>query len=200
SRRRMVAGLLSAVALAQDIESSDLEMIDAADAAISSAADQQDATVIRTAAELARSYVSTMNDPVEPGILCRRVSALDMAIGAVRKKNLVIGAGRPGMGKTATAISYAIGAAKEGHGVVIFSLEMGADELNERMLADMCFEGAGGIPYENIRNRDLNSFQQRAVCRAADELAELPIHICDVPALTVAKMDRLIRRFRRRFA
>ena len=199
-RRAMVSGLLSAIEAANDIETSEDLMLDRADAAIVGAAAQEDAALIASAGQLAKSYVDTMNDPLPPGILCRRVEAMDQALGAIRKKDLVIGAGRPGMGKTAAALSYGIGAARNGAGTLMFSLEMGAEQLIERIISDLTHEVGEGVPYSAIRDRELNAAQQRIVCRAAEHLDTLPIHICDVSGMTVVKMERLVRRYKRRMA
>jgi len=175
-------------------------VLDAADAAVAQIGESHESDVVKSAGDWAKSYISTINDPLPPGILCRRVDGIDQVLGALRKKDLVIGAGRPGMGKTATALSYAIGAAGNGSGTLIISMEMGGDQLTERMLSDITHEAGQGVPYNFIRERQLDPFRQREVCRAAERLADLPLHICDTSGLTVTKLERIIRRYRRRMA
>jgi replicative DNA helicase len=54
------------------------------------------------------------------------IETLDDLIGPIRRKQLAILAGRPGMGKSALAGSYGRAAAHRGHGVLFISLEMSA--------------------------------------------------------------------------
>jgi replicative DNA helicase len=65
--------------------------------------------------------------------------------------------GRPGMGKSAVASSYALGAASKGHGVLFISLEMSAEEIGERMAADLCFDGELQVPYSAITDWAVNA-------------------------------------------
>lgn len=199
-RRRMVSALQQAIGIAEDTTTAESVMAEAADAAISQASESYVADRMTTAGESSARYIATMDDPVPPGIRCGRVSALDSAIGAIRKTNLVIGAGRPGMGKTATVLSYAIGVAESGSGVLIISLEMDADDLTERMLADLSFDGRSGVPYELIRERRLDALQRMEVCRAHDKLQQLPLHIYDTAGMTITKLERVVRRYKRKLA
>lgn len=197
-RRKMVAGLLQAVALAEDDTGTDDALLEAADAALAKVTDEADASSTYSAAQCGAEYVASLSAPRIPGITCGSITPLDDAIGPMRRTHLVIGAGRPGMGKTATAISYAIGAARNGHGVLLITIEMSRGELTERILADMCFAGGNGILYENIRDRELIPAETRTVCRASEELSELPLYIHDTSRMTIGKLDRVIRRFKRR--
>lgn len=197
-RRRLVAAFSKAIELAEDSTSAEDSMLEAADAAIAQATDVQSYDRITPAGAVIDQYIATMDDPVPPGITCGRVAALDGAMGPIRKTDLVIGAGRPGMGKTATALSYAIGAAQKGHGVLIISLEMSADQLIERMLADASFDGQIGVPYELVRERRLDSLQRMEICRARNALHELPIHIYDASSMTIPKLQRVVRRYKRK--
>lgn len=63
----------------------------------------------------------------------------------------------------ALVTSYSIGAAARGHGVLIFSLEMSADELTRRILADMTFSPRGGVPYEHVRDGTVRAHEMDAV-------------------------------------
>jgi replicative DNA helicase len=197
-RRRIIAALYKAVETAHDVSGTDEALIDAVDAAVGAGVDGHASETVKSVAAWARDYIDNIDSPMPPGILCSRVTGIDQAIGSIRKGDLVIGAGRPGMGKTATALSYAIGAAQNGNGTLIISLEMGAPQLIERMFSDISHESGQGVPYNFIRNRELDPFRKREVCRAAERLGELPLHICDASGLTIPKLERMIRRYRRR--
>src|SRR5690606_28866558 len=62
---------------------------------------------------------------------------LDAALGRMHRGDLVILAGRPAHGKSALAMNIAWNACRQGHRVVYFSLEMGADQLGMRLLASV---------------------------------------------------------------
>jgi replicative DNA helicase len=149
-----------------------------------------------SASEAIQGVIDQMDKPVI-GARCGVIPSIDALLGPLRPTHLVIGAGRPGMGKTATALSYALGAAKRGHGVLFASLEMDAEQLAERMVADLCLER--GVPYSAIRDRTLTHDQKREVCRAHAEIADLPLQILDKSGLTLAQLRRLVKRWKRRF-
>jgi replicative DNA helicase len=135
------------------------------------------------------------------GITCGRIPSFDRVVGPLRPKHLVLLAARPGMGKTSVAMSYSIGAARSGFGVLFVSLEMSGDELGGRAAADMCFglDGEGGVPYGAIAAGDLNQWQRERVGKAAYELDQMPLTIIDVPSITPGRLARLVRRHVRRF-
>jgi replicative DNA helicase len=102
------------------------------------------------------------------------------------------------MGKTAEAVSYSLGAAQAGYGILFVSLEMSARELGGRMLSDLCFDGRGGVPYECIQSGELDPEQRRKVMKARDMLADMPLQIVDVGHLTISRLNMLVRRHKRR--
>jgi replicative DNA helicase len=134
----------------------------------------------------------------QSGITCRQIPCLDELHGPMRPKQLVIGAARPGMGKTAVALSYAIGAARSGHGVLFVSLEMSSCELAARMAADMCFNGNESVPFSAIRDGRLNDWQMRKVTEAGSRMHGLPLNVIDAGHLTIGRLSMLVRRHARR--
>jgi replicative DNA helicase len=138
----------------------------------------------------------------EGGVTCSRIPAFDKIAGALRPKHFVLVAARPGMGKTALACTYSIGAARQGHGVLFVSIEMSDEELGGRLASDMCYglTGEGRVPYSAIRDGELNDWQRERVGKAAVELDRLPLTIVDTSGLTPHRLSRLVRRHTRRFA
>lgn len=196
-RRALIEGLRTAIGQAGDMDVPIGDVITAADDTIASTRDADGADHEFSGAECIGAVIEGFGAPVT-GAECGNIPSIDRLLGPMRPGHLVIGAGRPGMGKTATAVSYALGAAARGHGVLFVSLEMGAAELGERMAADMCL--AQRIPYEAIRDRTLKPEQQREVCRARDRLAELPLQIIDKGGLSIGQLRTMVRRWARRFA
>jgi replicative DNA helicase len=128
--------------------------------------------------------------------------------GGLHHSDLVILAGRPGMGKTALATNFAFNAARRwvrdeedgiepaksvGAKVAFFSLEMSADQLATRILAEQ-----SGISSENLRMGKISQTDFRNLARASAELESLPLFIDDTPALTIAALRTRARRLKRR--
>lgn len=195
-RRRMQEGLHEAIADCADFSLTPAEIVARADAAL--AGDAVDTFTQVSGADCIGAMLDNMGKNI-PGVT-GGIDALDELLGPIRPKQLVIGAGRPGMGKTALALSYALGAAQQGHGVLFVSLEMSANELAERMAADLCFNGEGGVPYKAIRDGDLNDWQSREVAKAYSKMQGAPFQIIDAGSLTVGRLNMLVRRHARRMA
>jgi replicative DNA helicase len=195
-RRRFVDGLRATIEAASNFGASLEDLSAQADAAISDARDGAEDAGEYSGAD-ALGLVIDGFDAQVTGTVCGVIPSIDSLLGPMRPSHLVIGAGRPGMGKTATALSYALGAAAKGHGVLFVSLEMDAEQLGERMAADLCLESR--IPYEAIRDRMLTGAQRMEVCRARDRIAAMPLQILDKQGLTVARLRTLVRRWKRRF-
>jgi len=195
TRRRIQAGLKVAAEACDDLSNTTSEIIAHADTAIT--LEKGDGIHQPTGGqafdELLLSY-----DNKNTGVRCQVIPELDELLGPMRPKQLIIGAGRPGMGKTALALSYALGAAEAGHGVLYVSLEMGSTELAARMAADLCFNGRHGVFYSNIRDGVLDAGQSMAVRKAQAKAHQLPFQIVDAGSLTIGRLNRLIRRHARR--
>ena len=126
---------------------------------------------------------------------------MDGKLGGLHKSDLLILAGRPSMGKTSLATNIAYNAAKayhasggkEGAVVGFFSLEMSAEQLVGRVLAE-----ATEISSEKLRRGDLtdDEFANKLVPQSA-LISELPLYIDDTPALSIAALRTRARRLKR---
>ena len=197
TRRRIQAGLKVAAEACDDLAATTQEIIAHADAAIT--LEQGDGIHQPTGGQAFDELLASYENKTK-GVQCQVIPELDELLGPIRPKQLVIGAGRPGMGKTALALSYALGAAEAGHGVLFVSLEMSSTELAARMAADMCFNGQSGVYYSNIRDGDLNSWQAMEVRKAQAKAHKLPFQVVDAGSLTMGRLNRLVRRHARRMA
>ncbi len=198
-RRRLVDGLSQTLRAASDPSATVEELIDGADAAIFEATANDEVLHQPSGAACFDELINSFDEPVR-GVTCGTIRTLDEVLGPLRPKQLIIGAGRPGMGKTACALSYALGAASKGHGVLFVSLEMSSSELAQRMAADMCFDGHAGVPFEAIRDNKLSSNQRREICRARDRMKDMPFHVIDAGKLSIGRLGMIVRRYKRRFA
>lgn len=132
---------------------------------------------------------------------------LDAKTGGLHPSDLVILAGRPGMGKTALVTKVASGAAraslaeslKEGGGdphmkgsVAVFSLEMSAEQLATRLLAEEARISGDRIRRGDIGPKDFDRFVQ-----VAREISSIPLEIDDTPAITLSALRTRCRRLKR---
>ena len=127
---------------------------------------------------------------------------LDKKTGGLHPSDLMILAGRPGMGKTALATKIAFGAARtalaeaKGKGkapaVLVFSLEMSTEQLATRLLAEEARVSADRIRRGEIGQRDFDRFVQ-----VNRELGGLPLHIDDTPGITLPALRTRCLRFKR---
>lgn len=101
---------------------------------------------------------------------------------------------------TAVAISYAIGAARRGHGVLFISLEMSSHELGMRMASDLCFDLGehDRVPFAAIQSGTINDRQRDAIRRARGYVADLPLFVVDAGSMTIGRLNMLVRRYARR--
>jgi replicative DNA helicase len=117
---------------------------------------------------------------------------LDAMTSGFQKSDLVVIAGRPSMGKTAFALNVASHAAiKEGVPTAIFSLEMGKEQLVQRML---CSEAR--VDAHKLRTGYLADRHWSSLTMAAGLLSESAIYIDDTPAMTVLEMRSKARRLK----
>ena len=132
---------------------------------------------------------------------------IDKKLGGLHPSDLIIAAGRPGMGKTAFATNIAFHAAKayravpgpdgrpvaeDGAVIGFFSLEMSAEQLATRILAE-----ESGVPSDRIRRGDVRKEDFDKFVAASQRLASVPLFIDDTPALSVAALRTRARRLKR---
>ncbi|MBW8752828.1 MAG: replicative DNA helicase [Sphingomonadales bacterium] len=136
------------------------------------------------------------------------ITSLNQKVGGLHDSDLIILAGRPGMGKTSLATNIAFNAADRlrrdlvdgvppeqsvGAATAFFSLEMSADQLATRILAEQ-----SGISSEALRMGKISREDFQQLSYASQRLAELPLYIDDTPALTIAALRTRARRLKRR--
>ncbi|MFW5633538.1 MAG: replicative DNA helicase [Erythrobacter sp.] len=134
------------------------------------------------------------------------IDTIDSKTSGLHNSDLIILAGRPGMGKTSLATNIAFNCAEEhlrwlseggefnyGAPVAFFSLEMSSDQLATRILAEQA-----EISSEALRSGKLTRDEFQQLSFASQRLAELPLYIDDTPALTIAALRNRARRLKRK--
>lgn len=198
-RRRMVHGLQEVIQATRTGSETCDDLIVLADEAVAELADESVQQDQAPAGTYAQRVIDSFGKPVV-GVKCGIINSLDKALGFLRPSELIVGGGRPGMGKTATVCSYALGAASLGHPVILFSLEMSGEELTRRMLTDLCFSNRGGVRYEDVLNGDVKGHDLERIQSAKRRLDQIPLEISDKGGLTLAMLGRRVRRHKRRLA
>lgn len=132
---------------------------------------------------------------------------LDRMMGGLQKSDLIIVAGRPGMGKTALATNIAYNVARawrgevkpDGHmetvngGVVgFFSLEMSGEQLATRIIAEQT-----GIPSNQIRRGGISESEFEKIKDYSIELQNLPLYVDETGGLSIAQLAARARRLKR---
>src|SRR6266481_1427482 len=132
---------------------------------------------------------------------------LDSKMGGLQPSDLIIVAGRPGMGKTALATNIAYNVARawrgevraDGHidtvngGIVgFFSLEMSAEQLATRIIAER-----SGIPSSTIRRGGINERDFEKIKDVAIELQALPFYVDETGGLSISQLTARARRLKR---
>jgi replicative DNA helicase len=132
---------------------------------------------------------------------------MDSMMGGLQKSDLVIVAGRPGMGKTSLATNIAFNIAKafkpkkrddgfieagDGGRVGFFSLEMSAEQLATRILAEQSGISSSDIRRGKIDNNDFMRLQD-----AVGEMQRVPLHIDQTGGISIAQLVARARRLKR---
>jgi replicative DNA helicase len=117
---------------------------------------------------------------------------LDRLTSGFQPSDLIILAARPGMGKTALVLSLARNAAAEfGKPVAMFSLEMSALQLAQRVIA-MEAEISGS----KMRNGQLEDYEWEQLNAALERVSEIPIYIDDTPGINIFELRAKARRLK----
>ncbi len=119
-------------------------------------------------------------------------TSLDERYQGVSQVAMWVLAARPGQGKTAFALNIALNQARQGKEVLIFSLEMGKDELVDRLIS-----ASGGLPSGRIRTGKLLDEDWHKLTVGTSILKDLKIHIVDIPGIDIHRAKAIARKFNR---
>ena len=128
----------------------------------------------------------------------------DNLSGGAYEGNLIILAGRTGMGKTAMALEIALrsvmpsrrdhgGFGRDPFGVAFFSLEMPREEVKQRLLSMVSNVGLTNIQ----TGRGIDQEDRRRMLEAADKITKTPLYLEATGETTVQELRAKSRRFKR---
>ena len=150
------------------------------------------------AASFMRGIQEKLNSDVDFTGIPTGIPGLDTVSGGWQNSDLVILAARPSVGKTAFTSHLALTCAQDpiyGGPVAIFNLEMGEDQIMERMVSNV-----SGVPLERIkRPKTMSQFELQSVSEAANRIAQMKIFIDDTAGLTLSELRSKARRLRRKY-
>lgn len=132
---------------------------------------------------------------------------IDLKMGGLQPSDLIIVAGRPGMGKSALATNIAFNIARaydysvkpdgshetvNGGVVGFFSLEMSAEQLATRIIAEQ-----SGVASYKIRRGDIQDQEFHQISEAAREMQSIPFYIDQTGGISIAQLTARARRLKR---
>jgi replicative DNA helicase len=137
------------------------------------------------------------NDGVPTGIPWM-IDELDHKTLGMQGGELLILAGRPGMGKSAVAISCCRQIAKRGYKTLLVSLEMSAAPIGHRLISDELYDSEKAIPYHRLRSGKVDPEEFERITRAALRMKDIPLTIEQRGGLTFSQIASMARRMKRR--
>ncbi len=150
---------------------------------------QSMATLVRDVSEKIIELYNSQNGSEVTGVPTGYPN-LDHELAGMQRGDLIILAGRPSMGKTSLAINIAenVGIRQE-LPVAIFSLEMGGDQLTQRLISSV-----GNIDAQRLRKGQLSDEEWGAFTKAVHRLENKQIYIDETPGLTISELSSRARR------
>lgn len=151
---------------------------------------------VQEAAEQYFTHLENMMNSSRRGLgLPTGFTKLDTLLGGLQRSDLMIFAGRPGMGKTSFMLSLALNAASQyGARVLIFSLEMGVEQLVQRLVSMET-----GINMQRLRTGQFEGNEEARLVEALGRLSSLNIFLDDSASLTPIQMRTKVQRVKHEY-
>ena len=193
-RRRLITAAKDIATLAYRKDTSVDDVISDAEKAIFGVSQDRYKRDLVPISDAASDYLERLqlNASIPGGVtgLETGLKAVDKALDGLQRSDLIIVAGRPGMGKTGFMIGIAkhVGLALK-RNVAFFTLEMSAEQLIQRMVAQET-----NIDSQKLRSAKLSDSEAQEVVHALGVLSESRIFVDDTPAITPLQMRTKCRR------
>ena len=170
-------------------------MLDKSESMIFKIAESKQKKEIVKLSELVQSKVKRLDDGSETKGKITGISSgfsrYDSITSGFHGSDLIILAARPAMGKTAFALNLAINVARQGKGVLIYSLEMGNEQLFDRLVAS-----ESRVRLKGIKDGTLTSEELVTLGDGLGRLSEMPIYISDSASVTMLEIKANARRLK----
>ena len=194
--RRLQGACQKILANIQDPAEEAENLIEAAEKTIFDAIQSEEKSRIAPIEEILREAIHDITD-IRDGKragtgLSTGIHELDSLIGGLRPSQLIIVAGRPGMGKSSLALRMIeqIGLVEK-KGVLFFSMEMDRHNIAQNMLCSHCRVNASGV-----RKGFISDEEFARIMNGAGAFEEAPIFIDDTPGLSMLELRARARRMK----
>ncbi len=194
--RRLIYSSASILNMAYDEEDLTERIIDAAEQRI---LDVSSGTVSNDIEHISDIMMGAYDDMVQNSLTKGTVTGvptgfnhMDNLTGGLHGGELIIVAGRPGMGKSSFAVNIAEHAAiKENIPVAIFNLEMSKSMIVNRIICSQAL-----VDSQSVRKGDFQPEDWLQICSIVDKLSASPIYIDDSSSITVSEIKAKCRRLK----
>lgn len=194
SLRRVIADLSDSLSSAYQGDVSISDIIAQTEKSMLDISNQNTGTGFRNVADILDTHMQivetrSQTDGFVTGLSTGFVG-LDKITTGLHEGNLIILAARPAMGKTALALNIAKNVAvQEYKPAVIFSLEMGAEELIERIVAS-----EGMVPGYHLKTGNLSTDEWKRLVQAQSNLYDTPIFVDDTAGIRISEIRSKARK------
>lgn len=196
TRRRIITFAANAAEMARSAELDAAAILRQVEAGLSSVADRSQRRAAQDMPTAVSAYYDRVIDlyqhPERRMGLPTGFESLDALLTGLHKSDLIIVAARPGVGKTSFLLNVAQHAAGTGAPTAIFTMEMGTDQVIQRLYA-----ATTGIDSVRLRTGALRNGEWERFNEATGRLNKLPIYIDDTPMLTMLDVRNRARRMHR---
>lgn len=138
-------------------------------------------------------------NPGSAGMTNALVADIDKGLGALEPGTYNILAGRPGMGKSATASSMALGYAINGHGGLYLQHEMTPEQMGLRSTSDLSHAMGFKLPHGALKKGGLNQRDRVDLRTVRDRAGLLPLKIICPGAVDVRRIWSLVAQHKAMF-
>jgi replicative DNA helicase len=152
---------------------------------IFSAADMVKMTIDRTQASLEKGV---------PGAACKLIPDVDTLLGKLEPGQMTILAGRPGMGKSTTALSASLGYALNGHPTIYALAESSAEMFALKFTADLLHAAGKPIPFKSLRQSILTRDEFRWLVKANEVAGTLPHKFAYTGRADIRTLESIVAR------
>ena len=186
--RKVISGLSESLSSAYQGDVSISDIIAKTEKSMLDISNQNTGTGFRNVADILDTHMQIVETRSQTDGFVTGMSTgfvgLDKITTGLHEGNLIILAARPAMGKTALALNVAKYVATiERKPAVIFSLEMGAEELIERMLAS-----EGMVPAYHLKTGNLSTDEWKRLVQAQNNLYDAPIFVDDTAGIRISEI------------
>lgn len=145
--------------------------------------------------EIVRDQIERLKSGRKPDLIETGLLDLTKTIGGWQRGSLIVMAGRPSMGKSASALSMLRQAAKKGVASLFLSMEMPHDAVSARLLSDAVYNSKTPIRYDDILQHKVKPWEIERLDALQESILHLPMRIDDQSALSVSDITVRARRY-----